>query len=124
GSPPSSAYDVSCHTEQACEKKTVDKGNGYSEVVEECNDVRYCSYTLDEWKTIQTYSLEGNNLQPVYDDPSVASDQRIGDKTEDLTVTFSTDDGSKTYSPGSISEFQEYQVGTTWTLPLNVVGGV
>jgi hypothetical protein len=60
GSPPSGAEDVSCHTEESCTQKTVDKGNGYSEVVEECDDVQYCSYTLDEWKTVKNYPLEGN----------------------------------------------------------------
>ena len=124
GSPPSSAYDVSCHTEESCTQRTVDKGNGYSEVVEECNDVQYCSYTVDEWQTVQTYSLEGNNLQPVYDDPSLASDQRIGDKSEDLAVNFSTDDGNKTYSPNSVTEFQQFDIGSTWTLKLNAVGNV
>ena len=124
GSPPSSAYDVSCHTEESCTQRTVDKGNGYSEVVEECHDVQYCSYTVDEWQTVQTYSLEGNNLQPVYDDPSLASDQRIGDKSEDLAVTFSTEDGHKTYSPNSVTEFQQFDIGSTWTLKLNAVGNV
>jgi len=124
GSPPSSAYDVSCHTEESCTQRTVDKGNGYSEVVEECNDVQYCSYTLDEWKTIQTYSLEGNNLRPVYDSPSITSDQRVGDESEELTVTFSTDDGTKTYSPNSVTEFQQFDIGSSWTLKLNAVGNV
>lgn len=124
GSPPSSAYDVSCHTEQSCEQRTVDKGNGYSEVVEECDDVQYCSYTLDEWDTIQTYSLEGNDLRPIYDDPNLASDQRIGDTSENLTVTFSTDKGIKTYSPDSVSDFQQFDIGSTWTLQLNAVGTV
>jgi hypothetical protein len=124
GSPPSSAYDVSCHTEESCTQKTVDKGNGYSEVVEECNDVQHCSYTVDEWNTVQTYSLEGNDLRPVYESPSIASDQRVGDESEDLTVTFTTDNGTKTYSPDSISEFQQFDIGTTWTLKLNLVGGI
>ena len=124
GSPPSSAYDVSCHTEESCTQRTVDKGNGYSEVVEECNDVQYCSYTVDEWQTVQTYSLEGNDLRPVYEDPSIASDQRVGEESEDLAVTFSTGDGTKTYSPDSISEFQQFDIGSTWTLKLNAVGNV
>jgi hypothetical protein len=93
-------------------------------VVEECNDVQYCSYTVDEWQTVQTYSLEGNNLQPVYDDPSLASDQRIGDKSENLTVTFSTDDGNRAYSPNSVTEFQQFDIGSSWTLNLNAVGKV
>jgi ribosomal protein L40E len=128
GNPPSDAYNVSCHDESkdVCEQKTIDKGNGYSEVVEDCHTetTQYCSYTVDEWQTIQTYMLEGNDLQPIYDDPNLASGQRIGDKTEDLTVTFSTDKGPKTYSPGTLSEFQQFSIGTTWTLKMNLVGGV
>ncbi|MBK9925895.1 MAG: zinc ribbon domain-containing protein [Anaerolineales bacterium] len=128
GNPPSGAYDVSCHNESrdVCEQKTIDKGNGYSEVVEECHTEtdQYCSYTLDEWRTIQTYTLDGNNLQPVYDSPNLASDQRIGDKSEELTVNFSTDKGDKTYSPSTITEFQQYEVGSTWKLKLNLLGGI
>ena len=129
GSPPSDAYDVSCHDESkdVCEQKTIDKGNGYSEVVEDCHTEtqQYCSYTVDEWTTIQTYTLDGSNLQPVYDSPSISSDQRLGDASEDLTVTFSTTDGEqKNYSPDNISEFQKFVIGSTWTLKMNALGSV
>ena len=128
GSPPSGAYDVSCRDDSrdVCEQKTIDRGNGYSEVVEECHTEtqQYCSYTVDEWQTIQTYTLEGNDLRPIYDSPNLASDQRLGDKTEELTVTFSTPDGEETYSPDTIAEFQQFDIGTTWTLKMNLVGGV
>ena len=128
GSPPSDAYDVSCHDESkdVCEQKTIDKGNGYSEVVEDCQTVTdtFCSYTVDEWTTIQTYPLEGNDLQPVYDSPSISSDQRIGDQSETLKVTFSTEKGTETYTAGSISEFQQFDIGSTWTLKMNLAGGV
>ena len=128
GSPPSDAYNVSCHTEsrEVCEEKVVDTGTGYGEVVEECHDVseQYCDYTVDEWKTLQSYDLSGNDLFPVYADPQVLTDQRVGDASKDFTVQFSTPDGSETYSPDSISEFQQFQVGSTWTLKLNAMGGV
>jgi len=128
GNPPSDAYDESCHSESrdVCEQKTIDKGNGYSEVVEECHTEteQYCSYTVDEWKTIQTYTLEGDDLHPVYESPNYSSDQRLGDKSEELTVTFSTEKGDKTYSPDSISEFQQFDIGSAWTLKLNMLGGV
>lgn len=129
GSPPSDAYDVSCRDEsqEVCEQKTIDKGNGYSEVVEECHTETetYCSYTVDEWTTIQTYTLEGYNLQPIYDDPSLRSNQRIGDETQEFTVTFSTEGGGQeTYSPSTISEFQQFIIGSTWTLNMNLAGGV
>jgi ribosomal protein L40E len=129
GSPPSDAYNVSCRDEsrEVCEQKTIDKGNGYSEVVEDCHTEtqQYCSYTVDEWTTIQTYTLDGNNLQPIYEDPSVSSGQRLGQESEDLTVTFSTENGEqKTYSPGTVSEFQRFAVGSTWTLKMNALGSI
>ena len=129
GSPPSDAYNVSCRDDShdVCEQKTVDKGNGYSEVVEECHKEtqQYCSYTMDEWTTIQTFPLEGNNLQPVYESPNVSSSQRLGDPSDNFTVTFSTPNRQQeTYSPGNVTEFQKFSVGSTWTLKMNAVGGV
>lgn len=128
GDPPSDAYDVSCYTDsrEVCEQKTIDKGNGYAEVVEECHteSEQYCDYTVDEWKTIQTYTLEGNDFSPVYAQPSLSSNQRYGDETVTYTVYFDTKKGAMTYSPGSLSEFQQFQPGSTWTLKLNALGGV
>lgn len=128
GSPPSDAYDKSCHDESrdVCEQRTIDKGNGYSEVVEECHTEtqQYCSYTVDEWTTVQTYPLEGNDLRPIYESPSIASDQRIGNPSENLTVIFSTSTGEESYSPSSVSEFQQYSIGSTWTLRMNALGSV
>ena len=128
GSPPSDAYNVSCRDESrdVCEQKTIDKGNGYSEVVEECHTEtdQYCSYTVDEWTTIQTYPLEGNDLRPVYESPNISSNQRVGDGSEEFSVTFSTGDGIETYSPGTVSEFQQFSIGSKWTLKMNALGGV
>lgn len=129
GSPPSDAYNVSCRDESrdVCEQRTIDKGNGYSEVVEECHTEteQYCSYTVDEWATIQTYTMDGNDLQPVYESPSVSNGQRLGTESEELTVTFSTEDGEQeTYSPDSVSEFQQFDIGSTWTLKMNALGGI
>lgn len=129
GSPPSGAYDVSCRNESrdVCEQRTIDRGNGYSEVVEECHTEtqQYCSYTVDEWTTIQTYTMDGNDLYPMYENPSVSSGQRLGDESEDLTVTFMTENGDReTYSPDTVSEFQRFTIGSTWTLKMNALGGV
>jgi hypothetical protein len=128
GSPPSGAYNVSCHTESrdVCEEHTVDQGNGYAEVEEVCHTESqdYCSYTVDEWTTVQTYTLDGNDLYPVYDSPSVSFDQRVGDASERLTVHFSTPEGQETYSPNTVGEYQQFQIGSTWTLKLNLAGAV
>lgn len=128
GSPPSDAYNVSCRTEtqQICEQKTVDKGNGYAEVVEECRDesVDYCSYDVQEWQTIQTYTLEGNDLFPAYADPNLSVGQRLGSQSQEFTVYFDTKKGQITYMPESVHEFQQYEIGSVWTLKLNAVGSV
>ena len=128
GSPPSDAYNISCHDESrdVCEQRTIDRGNGYSEVVEDCHTEtqQYCSYTVDQWTTIQTYPLEGNDLRPRYDDPNISSGQRMGDPSEALTVIFSTPEGEEIYSPGTVSDFQQFAIGSTWTLKMNAVGSV
>ena len=128
GNPPSDAYNVSCHDEsrEVCEEKTIDRGNGFAEVVEDCHteSEQYCDYTVDEWTTIQTYTLDGHDTFPVYKQPNITSDQRLGDQSADLTVTFSSEKGEKSYTPDDASEFQQFQVGSTWTLKLNALGGV
>jgi len=128
GNPPSEAYNVSCRDEsrEICEEKTIDRGDGSAEVVEDCHteSEQYCDYTLDEWTTVQTYTLDGHDLNPYYEQPSLSGDQRLGDEAAEYTVHFDTEDGEKTYNPGSESEFQQFQPGSTWTLSLNALGGV
>lgn len=128
GSPPAGAYNVACHDEttQVCEEKTIDRGNGYAEVVEECHEesTQYCSYTVDEWTTIQTYTLEGHDYSPIYSQPSLSSDQRLGDQSVNLTVYFTGEGEQYAYNPENASEFQQFTIGSTWTLSLNALGGV
>ncbi len=126
GNPPGDAYNVSCRVEtrQVCEEKTIDKGNGYGEVVTECHDVRqqYCSYTQDQWKTIRTFTFDGHDFEPFYADPQVRSGQRLGDATITFTVYFFGDGTEYTYNPGDLSEFEQFVIGSLWTLRLNALG--
>ena len=128
GNPPSDAYNVSCRDEnrEVCEEKTIDRGDGSAEVVEDCHteSEQYCDYTLDEWTTVQTYTLDGHDLNPYYEQPSLSDNQRLGDESAEYTVFFNSEEGEKTYDPGSLSEFERYLIGTTWTLKLNALGGV
>jgi len=126
GSMPSDAYDVSCQTDtrQVCEDKTIDKGNGYAEVVQECHDESqdYCSYTVNEWTTINTFTLDGTDFSPVYAKPSFRANQRIGNQTVTFTVYFSGDGQTYEYQPGNLFEFQSFTIGSSWTLHLNALG--
>jgi ribosomal protein L40E len=128
GNAPSDAKDVSCRTEtkNVCVQKTIDQGNGYGKVVEECHDenTNYCSYTVTEWQTIQTYTLDGTDLFPQYSSPSLSAGQQTGSSSETLTVVFDSSNGQITYTPVSETEFQQFTPGSTWTLKLNALGGV
>jgi len=128
GNPPSDAYNVSCRDEsrEVCEEKTIDRGDGSAEVVEDCHteSEQYCNYTVDEWTTVQTYTLDGHDLDPYYEQPNLSGDQRLGDESAEYSVYFDTEKGEKTYNPGSESEFQQFQPGSTWNLKLNAIGGV
>ena len=94
--------------------------------MEECHDesTDYCSYTVTEWQTIQTYTQEGSDLFPLYASPDVSTGQRAGSASEDLTVVFDTSKGQITYSPGNVTDFQQFQPGSTWTLKMNAVGSI
>jgi len=128
GSPPSDAYNVSCDTqsEEVCEQKTIDKGNGYAEVVEDCHTEteQYCDYTRDEWTTIQTYSLDGHDSAPMYEQPSLSTGQRLGNETVTFSVSFAVDNGIKNYTPDDLNEYRQFRTGDIWTLNLNALGGV
>lgn len=128
GSPPAEAYDISCQTEseEVCHEETVDQGNGFAEVMENCEtrSQEYCSYTVMEWQVVETLTLSGNDYDPQYPNPSLSNSQRAGTESVDYTVTFSTNQDNLTYSPESLSEFQQYQLGSEWNLTLNRLGGI
>lgn len=128
GNSPSAAFDLSCSTEsqEVCEEKTVDRGDGFAEVVEECHteSEQYCDYTVDEWTTIQTFTLNGHDVNPVYSQPNLSTGQRLGDSSAEFTVNFDTNEGEKSYSPSNTTEFQQFQIGSTWTIRMNALGGV
>jgi membrane protease subunit (stomatin/prohibitin family) len=128
GSVPSDAYDKSCHdkSEEVCEEKTIDKGNGYAEVVKDCHTetTTYCSYTVDEWRVVQSYTLEGNDLSPYWDNPSLSTDQRRGEDTATYTVYFASSTDNYTYNPSTLIEFQQYEIGSQWSLGLNTLGKI
>ena len=128
GNPPSDAYDVDCRTEseEVCTERTVDQGNGYAEVVQDCHTEteQYCSYTTLEWQTVETLTLDGNDYAPYYAEPSLSSGQRLGGEGVDYTVTFRSEKGQINYSPDDLNEYQQFQLGSNWTLNLNRLGGV
>ena len=128
GNPPSDAYNVDCRTEseEVCTERTVDRGNGYAEVVQDCTTEteQYCSYDVMEWRTTETLTLNGDDFSPYYAEPSLSSGERIGNESADYSVTFSSEKGALEYSPSDLSEYQQFQIGSNWTVNLNRLGGI
>lgn len=105
---------------------SVDSGDGFAEVVQDCEYQVYddlCSYTVMEWAVVDTAVLAGNNLSPDWPSPTLTSDQRLGDdRRESYTVMFDAGSDSYSYTPDSLNEFQQFDVGSSWTLNVNTFG--
>jgi hypothetical protein len=53
------------------------------------------------------------------------SDQRRGKDEATYTVVFvSSDNKDYTYHPGALNEYQQYDIGSEWSLNLNALGGI
>lgn len=128
GNPPSDAYNVDCHTEKedVCSEETVDRGNGFAEVVENCETQteQYCSYTVMEWRVVETLTRSGNDYAPYYAEATLSADERLGNEALDLGVTFRSEKGALDYTPDNLNEYERYQIGSDWTLSLNRLGSI
>lgn len=106
---------------------TIDEGSGYGEVVQDCVYQVYdekCSYTVEEWSAVATASLEGDDPNPVWPNPSLTTSQREGARSETYTVVFTGDGKTLTYNPADAREFGTYAPGSRWTLVVNGLGAI
>jgi hypothetical protein len=138
---PSGARDLSCDleyrttqpdpaprsTETCGTPYTIDDGTGYGEVVQDCEYRVYdemCTYTVDEWTVIETLRRSGNDLNPIWPDVRLASDQRQGEESESYRVTLASQEDVYSYAPATATEFAAFLVGTEWTITVNGLGSV
>ena len=136
---PDGAEDISCKQEyrytssepvdnsvEVCGTPyNVDSGDGFAEVVQDCeyqvND-DLCTYTVMEWSTVDKAVLSGSNLNAVWPEPNLSSDQRLGDdRNETYTVVFDAGK-SYTYSADDYNDFSRFDPGSSWTLNVNTFG--
>ena len=104
---------------------TVDTGSGVGEVVQDCEYQVYdnkCTYTLIEWSVVDTVSTTGTDFSPVWPDPDLGTDQRLGDQSEEYQVYFNA--GDYIYTTQELTEFQQFEIGSTWNLEVNALGAV
>jgi hypothetical protein len=107
---------------------TVDSGSGFAEVVQDCEYelyADYCTYTLMEWAEADTVELSGNDFSPVWPQPDLAEEQRLGDEREETyTVIFAADGETYTYTTDDFSTYQQFEISSTWNLEVNTFGAV
>ena len=106
---------------------TVDTGSGVGEVVQDCVYqvyAEYCDYTVKDWKTVDQVSLNGTDMNPVWPEPDLASDQREGDRIERYTIFFATSDGILKYVTSDYRLFLQCKPGSEWILSINTFGDI
>jgi ribosomal protein L40E len=106
----------------------VDTGNGYAEVVQDCEYRvydQYCNYSQDEWRQLDTVVSTGNDFSPIWPEPSLGEGQRIGESGQEIyRVTFDSGDHSYIYQTSDLNLFQKCQIGSKWRLNINTFGAV
>ena len=77
---------------------------------------RTLGYVQLEWTTVLTYTLDGQYHTPLYEQPNLTNDQRLGNQTQHYPVPFESDEGYKSYTPDDLKEYQQFRVGEVWVL--------
>jgi DNA-directed RNA polymerase subunit RPC12/RpoP len=119
---PAPSSDAVCGTPY-----TVDTGSGYGEVVQECRYHVYedwCQYTVQEWRVVDTVTLEGKDLKPRWPVLHLGPDQREGGRQERYKCVFDADGDAFTYDTGDAPTFALCKIGTRWVLKVNTFNSV
>ena len=104
---------------------TVDQGNGFGEVVQDCKYQVYddwCTYTVDRWQTMpnQAVTLSGRDYNPRWPNrPRLGRNQREGNRTENYQIIFDTDGKTYSYDTSNINIFNQCQIDSRWILEIN-----
>jgi hypothetical protein len=105
----------------------IDTGTGYGKVVQDCQYEVYaekCEYQVLEWRAVVPLVLEGHDFSPRWPEANLAAGQQIGNRQEDLIVTFTAEDRQYTYRAANLEEFVRFTPGSQWVLKVNALGGV
>jgi len=107
---------------------TVDTGTGYGDVVQDCEYQVYdqfCSYSVNEWKQVDTAVLSGEGFNAAWPSPDLTNGQRLAQNgSETYTIQFSADGKTYSYQTDDFNQYQQFQIGSTWSLDVNSFGNV
>ncbi len=105
----------------------VDTGNGVGEQVVDCvyrvyQD--YCTYTEMDWSNIDIVTQTGYDMNPVWPEPALTSQQQFGEISESYLCVFKTDNGNVEYQTSSLQNFLQCDVGSAYSLEVTDSGKV
>ncbi|NJN94562.1 MAG: zinc ribbon domain-containing protein [Anaerolineales bacterium] len=109
---------------------TVDTGSGFGEVKQDCETEPiyeevpvyedYCSFTATVWQTAPGPSLTGTDLNAAWPQTNLLrSNQREVGREESYEIVFRANDKTYTYTTPDFQKFQQFQIGSSWTLKVN-----
>jgi ribosomal protein L40E len=106
---------------------TLDTGNGLGKVVQDCEYKIYdawCSYTQQEWTSVNEAFAQGSDLAPQWPSVSLQTGQREGERQESYVVQFDVNGKVYRYLTDDSQEFASFTPGSQWVLKINALGGV
>jgi len=106
---------------------SVDKGNGYAEVVQDCVYEVYddmCQYSALEWQAADQATAQGEDLFPAWPLVDVSATRREGARSEHYWAYFQTTKGVLEYEIPDSTLFGQFLSGSEWLLTINGLGQV
>ena len=76
------------------------------------------------WIVETTVVEQGEDWNPVWPEPNLSSDQRLGVMSEDYTIVFTGDGETYTYTTTDAATYMMAQPGSRWELEINQLGGI
>ncbi len=105
----------------------VDRGNGYSEKVQDCEYKvydDYCTYTYQDWDVYDVKTAAGSDGTPRLPQVSLYGNQKQGGQSASYQIFLSSDSDTYTYTPSSLSEYQSFQKGDEYIIEVNALGSL
>jgi DNA-directed RNA polymerase subunit RPC12/RpoP len=122
-----SSFSVPKSTEVCGTPYTVDVGSGAGKVVQDCEYLvyaSYCNYTVQDWTVVNTTAAQGSDNNPQWPVTNLQTGQQEGDRHELYQVAFNADGQTYSYTPAEMSEFNQFDLNSQWTLSINSFGQI
>jgi len=106
---------------------TLDEGTGLGEVVQDCEYevyAPYCAYEIGDWEVIETVKADGFGMVASWPSISASSNQRPGDRREEYTIWFDTEDGRIEFTTDDYDLFAQAHDDSEWELTYDGFGRI